>query len=105
MLRRLSLQFTRARNERQQRQVDIDRVMARQLDSELANGLEERQAFDVAHRAADLAQHEIEALVALADKVLDGVGYVRDHLDGCAKIIAAPLLAENFLIDAAGRDV
>src|SRR5262249_34060855 len=60
---------------------------------------------DVADRAADLAQHEVEALVALADEVLDGVGDVRDDLDGGAEIVAAPLLGEDLLVDAAGGDV
>ena len=64
-----------------------------------------RQALDVADRAADLAQHEIEAVIALADEVLDLVGDVRDHLDGGAEIVAAPLLGEDVLVDAAGGDV
>ena len=37
------------------------RVAARQLVAELADGLEERQALDVADRAADLHQHEVDA--------------------------------------------
>ena len=39
-------------------------MLARQLVAKLADGLEERQPFDVADGAADLAQDEIEALVA-----------------------------------------
>ncbi len=85
--------------------MDIDRVMARQLVAELADRLEERQALDVADGAADLAQHEIEAVVAVADEILDGVGDVRNDLDGGAEIVAAPLLGEDVLIDAAGGDV
>ena len=50
---------------RQQRQVDEDGVAARQLVAELADRLEERQALDVADRAADLDQHEVDALVAV----------------------------------------
>ena len=80
-------------------------MVARQFVAELADRLEERQALDVADRAADLAQHEIEAVVAVADEVLDGVGDVRDHLDGGAEIVAAPLLGEDVLVDAAGGDV
>ena len=105
MLRRLGLQFARARDVRHQREVDVDRVVARQFVAELADRLEERQALDVADRAADLHQHEVAVLVAVADEVLDGVGDVRDHLDGGAEIVAAPLLGENVLIDAAGGDV
>ena len=85
--------------------MDVDRVAARQVVAELADGLEIRQALDIADRAADLAQHEVEALVAVADEILDRVGDVRNDLDGGAEIVAAPLLGEDVLIDAAGGDV
>ena len=80
-------------------------MVLRQFVAELADRLQERQAFDVADRAADLAQHEVEAVIALEDEILDRVGDVRDHLDGGAEIVAAPLLGENVLVDAAGGDV
>ena len=105
MLGRLGLELARARDERQQRQVDVDGVVARQVVAELADRLEERQALDVADGAADLAQDEIVALVAVADELLDGVGDVRNDLDGGAEIVAAPLLGEDVLVDAAGGDV
>ncbi len=92
-------------NERQQRQMNVDGVVARQIVLDLADRLEERQALDVADGAADLAQHEVEIVVAVEDEILDRVGDVRDHLDGGAEIVAAPLLGENVLIDAPGGDV
>ena len=92
-------------NERQQRQMNVDGVVARKIVLDLADRLEERQALDVADGAADLAQDEIILVVAVEDEVLDRVGDVRDHLDGGAEIVAAPLLGENVLIDAAGGDV
>ena len=64
-----------------------------------------RQAFDVADSAADLAQDKIEIVVALANEFLNGVGDMRNDLDGRAEIVAASLLGENFLIDAPGCDV
>ena len=79
--------------------------MPRQFVAQLADCFEERQAFDIADGAADLDQHEIDAVAAVADELLDGVGDVRDDLDSRAEIIAAALLGENVLIDAAGRDV
>ena len=78
---------------------------ARQLVAELADRLEEGQALDVADRAADLAQHEVDVLVAGGDEGLDRVGDVRDDLDGRAEIVAAPLLGDDLLIDAPGGDV
>ena len=105
VLRRLGLQLAGGGDVGHQRQVDVDRVAARQLVAELADRLEERQALDVADRAADLAEHEVEALVAVEDERLDGVGDVRDHLHGAAEIVAAPLLGDDLLVDAAGGDV
>jgi hypothetical protein len=60
----LVLSSPAARDEGQQRQVDEDGLAARQVVAELADRLEERQALDVADRAADLDQHEVDALVA-----------------------------------------
>ena len=105
MLRRLGLQFARGRNIRQQRQVNIDDMAARQVVAELADRLEERQAFDVADGAADFDQHEIDALVAFQDELLDRVGDVRDHLHRRAEEIAMALLGDQFLVDAPGGDV
>ena len=105
VLRRLGLEFARGRDEGQQRQMDEDDMAARQVVAELADRLEERQAFDVADRAADLDQDEIDAVVALEDEVLDRVGDVRDHLHRRAEEVAAPLLGDDLLIDAPGGDV
>ena len=80
-------------------------MAARQVVAELADRLEERQALDVADRAADLAEDEIEILIAVEDERLDRVGDVRDHLHRGAEIVAAPLLGDDVLVDAAGGDV
>src|SRR6516225_9766735 len=98
VLGRLGLEFARAGNERQKGQVNVDGMMPGQLVAELSDRLEERQA-------PDLAQDEIEALIAFPDEILDRVGDVGNHLNGGAEIVAAPLLGEDFLIDAAGGDV
>ena len=69
-----------------------DRLAAADLVAELADRLDERQAFDVADRAADLAQDEVAVpSMSARDELLDRVGDVRDHLDGRAEIVAAPL--------------
>src|SRR5207237_7053053 len=105
MLGGLGLELARRRDEGQERQVNEYRMMARQLVAELADRFEERQALDVADGAADLAQDEIEALVAGGDEFLDGVRHMRNDLDGGAQIVAAPFLGDDLLINAAGCDV
>ena len=105
MLRRLGLQLARGRNVGHQRQVDEDRRAARKLVTELADRFEERQALDVADRAADFDEHEIHILVAREHEAFDRVGDVRNDLHGAAEKIAPPLLGENVLIDAPRRDV
>src|SRR5215472_8799925 len=104
MLSRLGLQFTRARNKRHQRQVNVRDVPARQIVAELPNGFEIRQALDVTYRPADLAKHEIELIVALADELLDGIGNVRNDLDCSAEVVAATFLGEDFLVNAPAGD-
>ena len=104
MLGRLGLQFARARDIGHQRQVNIDDVIARQVVADLADRLQERHRLDVADRAADLAEHEVDIVIAGEHERLDRVGDVRNHLDGPAEIVAAPLLGDDFLVDLAGRD-
>ena len=80
-------------------------MAARQIVAELADGLEERQAFDIADRAADFDENEVEVVIAFEDEVLDGVGDVRNDLDGGAEILALAFLGEHVGIDATGGDV
>ncbi len=81
-----------------------DAGAARAFLRELADRLEKRQPLDVAHRAADLAELEVDLVLADPQERLDLVGDVRDHLDRLAEIIAAPLFLEHGLVDAAGAD-
>ena len=105
VLRRLGLQLAGGADERHQRQVDVERVVAADVLAELADRFEERQALDVADRAADLDQHDVDVVGDGADRVLDLVGDVRNHLHGAAEIVAAPLLLDDALVDLAGRPV
>src|SRR5438477_9467221 len=79
-------------------------AFAPELVAQLANGLEKRQALDVADRAADLANHEILAVEIGQDELLDRIGDMGDHLHGRPEILAAPLAADHRRIDPAGGD-
>ena len=83
----------------------IHRALAAQFVAELADRFEERQAFDIAHRAADLDQDELLVGGVGDNEFLDGVGDVRDDLHGRPEIFAAPLAGDHRRIDAAGGDV
>ena len=105
MLRRLGLQLARRRDIGHQRHVDETGRLAAHLVAQLADRLDERQALDIAHRAADLAEHEIEIVGLVAREGLDRVGHVRDHLHRRAQVIAASLLGDDVAVDAARGDV
>ena len=62
VLRRLGLQLAGRADERHERQVNVERVVAPDVLAELADGLEEREALDVADRAADLDEHDVHVL-------------------------------------------
>src|SRR5690606_2269376 len=72
------------------------------LGAYLADRLQEGQRFDVADRAADFHQGHVVARRGGIDRALDLVGDVRDHLHGATEVVAAPLLADHFLVHLAG---
>ena len=64
VLRRLGLRLADDADDRHQRDVDVEHVVAADVLAELADRLEERQALDVAHRAADLGDEHVDAEAA-----------------------------------------
>src|SRR5438105_1053598 len=73
------------------------------MSSDLADGFEERQALDVADRAADLGDDHVHVVVHQPpDRPLDLVGDVRDDLDGAAEVVAVPLFLDDGPVDLAG---
>ena len=103
VLRGLGLQLLRGGDPGNQRDVNEDRVLAAQFLAHLADGFEERQRFDVADGAADFDDGHVGAVRRdLAHGVLDFVGDVRNDLDGFAQVVAAALLQDDLLVDAAG---
>src|SRR5690349_21604010 len=85
--------------------MNVDRVMSRQIISKLPDRFEIRQAFDVADRAAHFDEDEVVTVVTVANKILNGVGDMRNDLNGGAEIVATPLLGQDVEIDTAGGDV
>src|SRR5579859_994 len=104
MLGRLGLEFARGRDIGHEGQVHEHRAFLAEFVRQLANRLEERQALDVADRAADLAQDEILVRDVGLDEFLDGVDDVRNDLHRGAQILAAALAPDHGRIDPAGRD-
>jgi hypothetical protein len=104
VLGRLGLQLAAGGEVGQQREVHEDALAAGAVLTELADRLEERQPLDIAHGAADLAQLEIDLVLAHGQEILDLVGDVRDHLDGLAEIVAAAFLFQHVGIDPPRRD-
>jgi hypothetical protein len=87
VLRRLGLELTRVADVRHERQVDEHAVAPADVDRELADRLEERQRLDVADRAADLGDDDVDVarVGEQPDAVLDLVGDVRDDLHGAPR--------------------
>ena len=61
--------------------------------------------FDVADRAADFDQDDVNAFGDFAECRFDFVGDVRNYLDGLAQIIAAALFGDDGFVEAAGGPV
>ena len=89
---------------RQQRHMDIQRIILAQFPTQLPDGFQKRQAFNVADRAADLNNGHIHVsgFGDLLDALFDLIGNMRDDLHGLAQIIPAALLGDHGIIDLAG---
>ena len=62
MLGRLGLELGGRLEVGDERQVDVEAVLAADVEGELADRLEERQALDVADGAADLGDHDVHVV-------------------------------------------
>ena len=83
-------------------QVHVADVVPPDVASELADGLEEGDDLDVAHRAPDLDDDDVDVVGAeAADALLDLVGDVGDDLDRLAQVVASSLLGDDRRVDAA----
>ena len=71
----------------------------------LTNGLQERLRFNIAHGAADFANHHVGVCLGHGiNAALDFIGHVRNNLNGCTQIIAPALPVQNFPDHSAGAD-
>src|SRR6185295_1957979 len=88
---------------RQQRHVDVQHVRPAHVLAHLPDRLEERQALDVADRAADLDDDHVRVTLAgdAGDPFLDLVGDMGDDLDRAAEVVTTALLGDHGLVDAA----
>src|SRR5690606_8260387 len=96
---------------RDQRDVQVEAVVATHVVADLPDRLQERQRLDVPDRAAHLGDHHIRYPPVLVrrgqgpDPGFDLVGDVRDDLNRVAQVLPPPFLGDHRGIDLAGGHV
>ena len=87
--------------------MDVAAVLGALLQADLADGLQEGLALDIAGGTADLGDNDIGlgALGQVINVALDLVGDVGDDLHGLAQVGALPLLVQDVPVDFAGGQV
>ena len=106
MLSGLGLLLARRPQVGHQGHVDITDVVPAHVLAELADRLQEREDLDVAHRAADLGDDDVDVLGPQAlDPEFYLVGDVGDDLDRLAQVLAPALFANNRLVNGASGGV
>ena len=100
VLGRLGLLLARRTDVRHERDVHVEDVLPPDLVAELPDRFQERQDLDVADRAADLGDHDVDVVGGeRVDARLDLVGDVRDDLHRLTQVLAAAFLREHRLVD------
>src|SRR3989442_140354 len=107
MLGGLGFQLAGGSNERDQRGMNEHSILAPFFVAHLTNRFEERQRFDVAHRAANFDNHHVCFAVNRdrANPFLNFIGDVRNNLNRLAEIIAAALFLDYREIYSPGGPV
>ena len=82
--------------------MDIEGIFLAEITPQLANRLNERKPLNIANGAADLNDCNISLPLKAQDRLLDFVGYMRNHLDCTAKVITPALLGNYTVIDTPG---
>ena len=80
-------------------------MFAAQFLPHLADGFDKRQRLDVTDGAPDLHQANVHILRDLLHRGLDFIGDVGNDLHGLAQVVAAALLGDDLLVEAAGGPV
>ena len=102
VLGRLGLELTRARNAGDERHVDAERLAPLAI-AELAHGLQEGEALNVADGAADLYDAEVLPLQIVLEAILNRVGHMGHDLHRRPEIVPLALASEDAGVNAAGR--
>ena len=107
MLGRFGFVLVGAGNVGYQHDMDVAAVLGALLQADLADGLQEGLALDIAGSAADLGDNDIGlgALGQVINVALDLVGDVGDDLHGLAQVGALPLFVQDVPVDFAGGQV
>ena len=108
VLGRLGFQFVGRVQVRYQRHVDIQAVVPSHLGAHLADGLQKRLAFNIAHGAADFGDNNVGRVLRAGngeDAILDFVGNVGNDLHRRAQILAPAFPVDDGLVDTAAGHV
>ena len=107
MLGGFGFQFSGGADEGQPGDVDIKTVLAADVAPHLAQGFQERQAFNITHCAAHLNQHNFRpgGFRHFADAAFNDIGDMRDDLDGAAQVVAPPFAGDDFFVNLACGNV
>ena len=104
-LRRFRLQFACCSQIGNEGQMYVQRPLAAQFPSQLANGFQKRLALDVANGAANFGDDKVQVLLRgiQQNPPLDFVGDVWHHLNRLTQIVATPFTLDDAEVDAPRR--
>src|SRR5512143_1570500 len=85
--------------------MDIEDILSSDTVSQLPDGFQKGQAFDIADGPANFDDNDILIFCKSGDRALYLVGYMGHDLNRTAQVISAPLFCDDVVVYSAGSKI
>src|SRR3989304_2574571 len=105
MLSRFGLELPRRVDERDQSEVNVERILPAHISSNLPDRFQKRKTFDVTYGPTHLDDHDVHILAEIEDLRFNLIGDMGNDLDRTAKIVSFPLFGNDRIVYLPGREI
>src|SRR5208337_4864371 len=85
--------------------MNIKHILRSQICAQLTNGFQERQTFNVADRAANFHNCDINSVAKISNFILDFISDMRNYLNSFPQVLPASLFLDHGIVNLTRSEV